>query len=66
MRVVPDRDFGARECPGCASEVSANSNRCPICGYAFPHPSVRQRAFRVGGALIMLGLIALLLLWWRL
>ncbi|MBP7008573.1 MAG: zinc ribbon domain-containing protein [Kiritimatiellae bacterium] len=25
-----------RECPGCAMEVPANENRCPICGYEFP------------------------------
>ena len=25
-----------RECPGCAVDVPANENRCPICGYEFP------------------------------
>jgi rRNA maturation endonuclease Nob1 len=25
-----------RECPGCAVEVDAGSDVCPICGYDFP------------------------------
>jgi len=25
-----------RECPGCAMEVDADSDICPICGYDFP------------------------------
>ena len=62
MRVDAAKSFGSRECPGCACEVPANSNRCPVCGYLFPHPSPRQRALRVGGALLMLGLILLLYL----
>lgn len=36
MKVVSDMDFGVRECPSCATEVKANTNRCPICGYEFP------------------------------
>ena len=62
MRVDSARDFGRRECPGCATEVPANSNRCPICGYVFPQASSRQRVFRYGGALLMLGLILLIYL----
>ena len=62
MRVDPDKDFGTRACPGCATDVPANSNRCPICGYAFPHPTSRQRVLRLGGALLMLGLLLLLFL----
>ena len=36
MPIDPHADFGTRECPGCAVEVPANENRCPICGYTFP------------------------------
>ena len=32
MRIDPHARFGTRECPGCAVEVAANENRCPICG----------------------------------
>ena len=38
MKIRDDVDFGTRECPGCACEVAANENRCPICGYEFPAP----------------------------
>jgi len=36
MGIKIDKNFGGRECPSCATEVSANHNRCPICGYEFP------------------------------
>ena len=36
MEIDPHADFGTRECPGCATEVPANENRSPICGYEFP------------------------------
>ena len=36
MKIDPQREYPARECPGCAVEVPANENRCPICGYEFP------------------------------
>ena len=36
MKIDSQSDFGTRECPSCACEVSANENRCPICGYEFP------------------------------
>ena len=36
MKVNPHSHFGTRECPGCAVDVAANENRCPICGYEFP------------------------------
>ena len=62
MRVNTDSDFGSRECPSCATEVAANHNRCPICGYEFPNPTPVQRGLRVGGALLMLGLLLLMLL----
>lgn len=58
MRIEPERDFGRRECPSCGVEVSANHNHCPLCGYAFPHPSPRQRGMRVGGAILMLAILA--------
>jgi hypothetical protein len=60
MRIEADKGFGFRECPSCATEVPANSNRCPICGYEFPHLSGRQRGLRVGGGLLMLGLFVYL------
>jgi hypothetical protein len=62
VRVQTDKNFGTRECPSCATEVGANHNRCPICGYDFPHPSPRQRGLRTGGALLMLAILAVLLL----
>lgn len=61
MKVDTTRDFGVRECPSCATEVAANNNRCPICGYLFPRPTPRQKGLRIGGALLMLGLILLAL-----
>ena len=36
MKIEPQAEFGTRECPGCALEVPANENRCPVCGYEFP------------------------------
>lgn len=54
MNVDPTRTFGLRECPSCATEVEANNNRCPICGYVFPHPTPTQTWMRIGGALLML------------
>lgn len=59
MRIEASREFGARECPSCACEVPANSNRCPICSYHFPAPNIRQRRMRFWGAIIMLALIVL-------
>ena len=43
MRIDPYSRFGTRECPGCAVEVAANENRCPICGYEFPGRGPLQR-----------------------
>jgi predicted amidophosphoribosyltransferase len=62
MRIDVSREFGTRECPSCATEVAANNNRCPICGYEFPHASPARRGMRVGGALIMLAILLALLL----
>ena len=50
-----------RECPSCACEVAAQENRCPICGYEFPHLAGRRR-LSVGAALLMLAILAALLL----
>ena len=36
VKIDPHARFPVRECPGCAVEVPANENRCPICGYEFP------------------------------
>ncbi|NLG35138.1 MAG: zinc ribbon domain-containing protein [Lentisphaerae bacterium] len=36
MKIDPHARFPKRECPGCAVEVPANENRCPVCGYEFP------------------------------
>lgn len=61
MRIDNQRSFGTRECPSCATDVAANHNRCPICGYEFPNPSPVQKGMRIGGALLMLAILALLL-----
>ena len=45
-----------RECPGCAVEVDADADLCPICGYEFPKQSFGVQVM----AVIM---IILLLLW---
>lgn len=62
MKIETDRDFGSRECPSCGFEVPANTNRCPICNYEFPCPTTTQKGLRIGGALLMLGLLLVLLL----
>ena len=45
-----------RECPGCAMEVDAGAEVCPICGYEFPKQSKAVQVM----AVIM---IILLLIW---
>lgn len=65
MKIDPARDFGVRECPSCGTQIPANNNRCPLCGYLIPQPPPLRRGLRLWGALIMLGLLFLLLLgWW--
>ncbi len=59
MRIDPEKRFGKRACPGCATEVDANQNRCPICGYEFPHPT-GPRTWVPVMALLMIFLIILL------
>ncbi len=61
MKIDTDRDFGTRECPACATEVPANNNRCPICGYEFPNPTPMQRGVRLWGALLMLVILLALM-----
>jgi predicted amidophosphoribosyltransferase len=46
-----------KECPGCAVEVDANAEVCPICGYEFPSQPLHYQI----AAWIM---IILLLLYW--
>lgn len=62
MAIDAQRDFGRRECPSCACEVEANHNRCPICGYIFPQATSAQKGLRIGGALLMLGILLYVLL----
>ena len=62
VNIEPRHNFGKRECPSCACEVEANQNRCPICGYLFPHPTPGQQGLRRGGALVMLAILLALLL----
>lgn len=58
MRIQPAKDFGTRECPSCATQVAANHNRCPICGYEFPaHPAGRQTAVWVTALILLIILI---------
>ncbi|MBN1268825.1 MAG: zinc ribbon domain-containing protein [Kiritimatiellae bacterium] len=61
MKIDDAKDFGRRECPACACEVPANHNRCPLCGYEFPHPTPTQRNLRLWGAAIMLVILLALI-----
>lgn len=62
MSIDPNKQFPSRECPGCAMEVNANENRCPICGYEFPQPRPFQRHALSWGALVLLILFLVLVL----
>ena len=62
MRIDYSREFGTRECPSCGTEVKANNNRCPICGYEFPSLTDRRKTLQVSAALLMLALLILVLL----
>jgi predicted nucleic acid-binding Zn ribbon protein len=62
VNIDPHANYPVRECPGCAVEVPANENRCPICGYAFPARSALQRnLIWIVAALLALLLIPLFL-----
>ena len=61
MKLDIDKTFDPRECPSCGCEVPRNNNRCPICSYEFPTPTRTQANLRLGGALLMLAVLALLL-----
>ncbi len=62
MKIEAGTSFGNRECPSCATEVPANNNRCPICGYEFLQPSPAQRNLKLWGAVVMLVLFVILIL----
>jgi predicted amidophosphoribosyltransferase len=64
MNIDAHRDFGDRECPSCATRVPANHNRCPLCGYEFPHASGRGR-WRLIALLLLILLLAVLFGWGR-
>lgn len=59
MKVDEQKSFGKRECPSCACLVLKNQNRCPICGYEFPHPGRARKAVPVI-AIILLVVLALI------
>jgi hypothetical protein len=61
VKIEPQTKFAMRECPGCAVEVPANENRCPICGYAFPGRGPLHRNL-VWIVLLMLALLLVPLL----
>lgn len=57
MTIDPGKDFGTRECPGCATRVPANSNRCPLCGYDFPALPRRRKMLTWLAAAILLAIL---------
>ena len=61
MKIDAQKPFGTRECPSCATEVPANNNRCPICGYAFLRPTATQRNMKLIGAIVMLALFLIMI-----
>ncbi len=61
MKIDSQTAFGTRACPGCAVEVPANENRCPICGYEFPGRGPLQRQL-IWIVVLLLGLL-LIPLW---
>jgi len=66
MKIHPFKSFGLRECPSCAVETERNQNRCPLCGYEFPHPPPARRRLFGLTALLLLTLFLLLALGVRL
>lgn len=58
MSVEINKNFGTRNCPSCATDVPANSNRCPICGYEFPvMPRGRKTVFWIAGVILLIILV---------
>ena len=64
MKIDDQKPFGMRECPSCATEVPANNNRCPICGYGFLQPTSTQRNMNIIGAIVMLVLFLTMIFGW--
>ena len=60
MKIDSQKAFGTRECPSCATEVPANNNRCPICGYTSLQPTPTQRNMKLIGAIVMLVLFLIM------
>jgi len=50
--------MGTRKCPGCAVEIEADSDVCPVCGYDFPKQPLSFQ--------IMAWVMVILLLLWLL
>lgn len=44
------------ECPGCAMEIDADSDECPICGYDLPKQPLTMK-------IVVWLFVALILLW---
>ncbi len=61
MKIDAGHDFGTRECPGCAMQVEANHNRCPVCGYEFPQPGTLQKSTRWGALVLLIIFVVVLL-----
>lgn len=61
MKIDDQKPFGTRECPSCATEVHANNNRCPICGYVFLQPTPTQRNVKLISAIVMLVLFLIMI-----
>lgn len=66
MKIDPFKSFGLRECPSCATETERNQNRCPLCGYEFPHTPPARRWLLSLTALLLLTFFLLLALGVRL
>lgn len=47
------------ECPGCAVEVDADHDECPICGYEFPKQSL---GLKIGVWILILLMLSWLLI----
>lgn len=43
-----------KECPSCAMEIDADAERCPICGYEFPHTPLSVKIMAIIMILLMI------------